>query len=86
MHHKYITGQMVELISAPRLSNRPSGLCRILVRLPFEGARLQYRIQSLAEQNQRVVDEDDLRPSDISRKIPAPKEDGGVFNIAVGKR
>lgn len=62
MRHKYEVGQMVDLISAPNLSNRPSGPCRIVLRLPFEGERLQYRVQSLAERNQRVVYEDDLRP------------------------
>jgi hypothetical protein len=63
MQHKYQIGQIVDLISAPQHSNRPSGPCRILLRLPFERARLQYRVQSMAEKNQRVVFEEDLRPS-----------------------
>jgi hypothetical protein len=63
MQHKYKVDQIVDIISAPRLSNRPSGPCRVLVRLPFEGDRLQYRVQSLAEKNQRVVNEEDLQPS-----------------------
>jgi hypothetical protein len=63
MRHKYAVGQMVDLVPAPRLSNRPSGPCEVLVQLPFEGNRLQYRVQSLAENNQRVVNEEDLRPS-----------------------
>ncbi|KKB11152.1 hypothetical protein VE25_14120 [Devosia geojensis] len=66
MRHKYAVGQMVDLIPSPRLSNRPSGLCEVLVQLPFEGSRLQYRVQSLAENNQRVVNEEDLRPSTAS--------------------
>jgi hypothetical protein len=83
MRHKYAVGQMVELISAPRLSNRPSGLCRILVRLPFEGPRLQYRVQSLAEQNQRVVNEDDLRPAKaITEKAENAKSVFSVIPVA----
>lgn len=63
MRHKYDVDQVIDLISAPRLSNRPPGPCRILHRLPFEGDRLQYRVQSLSERNQRVVNEDDMRLS-----------------------
>lgn len=63
MRHKYAVGQMVDLIPSPRLSNRPSGPCEILLQLPFEGHRLQYRVQSTAESYQRVVNEEDMRPS-----------------------
>jgi len=63
MRHKYAVGQIVDLIPSPRLSNRPSGPCEVLLRLPYEGHRLQYRVQSLAENNQRVVNEEDMRPS-----------------------
>src|SRR6185437_15143572 len=45
MQHKFALGQMVELVSAPTLSNKPTGPCRVVMRLPFEGRRLQYRIQ-----------------------------------------
>lgn len=85
MQHRYLVGETVELISAPRQSNRPSGLCRILARLPYEGKRLQYRVQSLAEQNQRIVDEDDLRPAS-GPSIPVPDKGDSVFSIAVSKR
>jgi len=70
MQHKFTVGEMVELISAPGLSNRPAGPCRIVMRLPYEGRRLQYRIQSLREATQRVVEEDDLRRSDAKSESP----------------
>lgn len=76
MRHKYAVGQIVEIIPAPRLSNRPSGPCEVLLQLPFEGHRLQYRVQSLAENNQRVINEEDLRSSpavaDGTREAPSP--------------
>lgn len=63
MAHIYTVDQMVDLVPA---YNRPAGLCRIVQRVPDEGRgrRLQYRVQSLTEKNQRIVDEEDLRPSD----------------------
>lgn len=68
MAHKYAVDQMVDL--APSY-NRPAGLCRIVQRVPDEGRgrRLQYRVQSLTEKTQRVVDEEDLRPSDAPNAV-----------------
>ena len=79
MQHKFAVGEMVELVSAPGLSNRPAGLCRIVMRLPFEGRRLQYRIQSTRETTQRVVDEDDLRRSDA--KADPPRSDAPEVSL-----
>lgn len=74
MQHKFALGQMVELVSAPALGNRPAGPCRIVMRLPFEGRRLQYRIQPSGGTTQRVVDEDDLRPSGANAELPRQDE------------
>lgn len=85
MRHKYAVGQMVDLISAPGVSNRPSGPCRILVAMPFEGRHLQYRVQADAEKMQRVVNETDLRPSDAVARVA--EEARAVFtSIAITRR
>jgi hypothetical protein len=45
--------------------------------------RLQYRVQSLAEQNQRVVNEDDLRPAKaITEKAENAKSVFSVIPVA----
>jgi hypothetical protein len=72
VQHKYAVGQMVELVAAPRQSNRPSGPCRVLTCMPVERGPLQYRIQSDGESIQRVVSEADLRPSDAASTEPKP--------------
>ena len=74
MQHKFALGQMVELVSALTLSNKPTGPCRVVMRLPFEGRRLQYRIQPSGGAIQRVVDEDDLRPSSADPGQPRQNE------------
>jgi nucleoid-associated protein YgaU len=63
MQHKYEVGAVLEMIPNLRMSNRPGGACEVLARLPFEGNELQYRVQAVAERNQRIVAERDLRPS-----------------------
>lgn len=85
MRHKYAVGQMVDLISAPGVSNRPSGPCRILVAMPFEGRQLQYRVQAEAEKMQRVVNEIDLRPSDAVARI-ADVAEAAFASIAIIRR
>jgi hypothetical protein len=88
MQHKFAVGEMVELISAPGASNRPAGPCRIVMRLPFEGRRLQYRIQSLREATQRVVEEEDLRRSDAKIEPPRPEaaEESLFSSIPIARR
>lgn len=85
MTHKYAVNQTVELRSAPRLSNRPSGKCRIVALLPNERGPFQYRVQSSNEAIERVVDEDDLR---LTPKQPdySGEEVVSVFSIAVKRR
>jgi hypothetical protein len=88
MQHKFAVGEVVELVSAPGLSNRPAGPCRIVMRLPFEGRRLQYRIQSMREATQRVVEEDDLRRSDAKVEAPRPNapEESLFSSIPITRR
>lgn len=85
MSHKYAVGQMVELVSAPRLSNRPSGTCEVLALLPRERGPAQYRVQSLLEQVQRIVNEDDLSLSE-SRPVETATSPASPFTIAVKRR
>lgn len=84
MSHLYKVGQMLDLKSAPRLSNRPEGPCEVLFCLPHDSGAHLYRVKSLGENNERVVDEADLRPS--SRKKSALEDGERLFNIANGKR
>jgi hypothetical protein len=88
MQHKFAVGEMVELVSARGLGNRPVGPCRVVMRLPFEGRRLQYRIQSMREATQRVVEEDDLRHSDakVEPSRPDASEESLFSSIAIARR
>jgi hypothetical protein len=85
MAHKFVVGQSVVLRSAPRLSNRPSGVCRILACLPHERGPVQYRIQSTLEQVQRVVDEVDLQLVDLQVQRDAAMPDSPL-TVAVPRR
>ncbi|SFV30145.1 hypothetical protein SAMN05216456_0925 [Devosia crocina] len=84
MSHRYIIGQMLELRSAPRHSNRPSGPCEVISRLPHENGPVLYRVRSQGESIERVVEEGDLSPSDARK--PAESERATAFSIAITKR
>ncbi len=84
MLHRYKVGQMLELRSAPRLSNRPSGPCEVVTCLPHEKGPVLYRVKSRGETNERVVEEADLSPSTASKTAFSKGE--SVFSIAVSKR
>lgn len=85
MSHIYKIGQLLELRSAPRLSNRPAGTCEVVACLPHESGPVLYRVQSLNERNERVVEEADLTPSTVSKADASAAEDS-VFSIAVSRR
>ncbi len=87
MSHLYKVGQLLELRSAPRLSNRPAGTCEVVACLPHEVGPVLYRVQSLSERNERVVEEADLIPSAAvkSAATEAVEEQGGI-SIAVSRR
>lgn len=82
--HTYKVGQILELRSAPRLSNRPAGTCEVINCLPHEGGPILYRVKSWNERIERVVEETDLAPS-TSRKVFSPQREP-AFSIAISKK
>jgi len=85
MHHKFIVGQVVDIIPAARISNHPGGPYTILSTLPLEGDTPRYRVQSAAEKVQRVVGERDLRPSMTALDIQSTSEPQ-ADRITIGRR
>ncbi|KKB08583.1 hypothetical protein [Devosia chinhatensis] len=84
MAHRYAIGQVLDLRSAPRQSNRPSGPCEVVACLPHERGPVLYRVKSLGESYERVVEEFDLVPSmAVKAEGPSATE---VFSIAVSRR
>lgn len=84
MLHRFKIGQMLDLRSAPRLSNRPSGPCEVISCLPHEKGPILYRVRSQREAIERIVEEVDLSPSDAVKADVFTTE--SVFKIAVVKR
>jgi hypothetical protein len=84
MPHIYKVGQMLDLRSAPRHSNRLAGPCEVIACLPHEKGPVLYRVKSRGETNERVVEEGDLSPSTASKSAFAESE--SVFSIAISKR
>jgi len=84
MSHRYKVGQMLELRSAPRHSNRPAGPCEVMSCLPHDKGPVLYRVKSWGESNERVVEEIDLSPSSVVKTVLEDSE--SVFTIAVSKR
>lgn len=84
MLHRFTTGQVLDLRSAPRQSNRPSGPCEVISCLPHEKGPILYRVRSRSETVERVVDEVDLSPSDLVKSDVSEAE--SAFKIAVVKR
>ena len=84
MPHRYHVGQIVELRAAPRTSNRQAGPCEVLFCLPHDHGPVLYRVRSLNESTERVVDEVDLSPSDGTK--PETSEAAKPFSIAITRR
>lgn len=84
MSHRYKVGQMLELRSSPTFSNRPAGPCEVLSCLPHDSGPVLYRVQSLNERNERVVDEIDLTPSSATKSTTSALR--SVFSISVQRR
>ncbi|MBK8083964.1 MAG: hypothetical protein IPK28_09085 [Devosia sp.] len=84
MSHRYKVGQMLELRSSPTFSNRPAGPCEVLACLPHDSGPVLYRVQSVNERNERVVDEIDLTPSSATKYAQSKHQ--SVFSIAVNRR
>jgi hypothetical protein len=84
MPHRYKVGQMLDMRSAPRHSNRPAGPCEVIACLPHDKGPVLYRVKSWGEHNERVVEETDLSPSNAMKTVFAEGE--SFFDIAIGKR
>ena len=84
MLHRFKVGQMVDLRSAPRHSNRPAGPCEVISCLPHDKGPVLYRVKSQNESNERVVEENDLTPSDATKGAASAGQ--SIFTIAVSKR
>ena len=59
--HKYVVGQVLDLLPNRGASSRKAGECKVVALLPYEGHVIQYRVQSLSESHQRIVSENDLK-------------------------
>ncbi|QQR39510.1 hypothetical protein [Devosia rhizoryzae] len=87
MSHLYKIGQLLELRSAPRLSNRPAGTCEVVACLPHDKGPVLYRVQSINERNERVVEETDLVPSTAAKSAEeAVENERSSISIAVSRR
>jgi hypothetical protein len=58
--HRYRIGERVHMLGGGSNWSRNESLCRIVALLPHERGPLLYRVQSEAENYQRVVEETDL--------------------------
>lgn len=84
MSHQFKVGQVLDMRSAPRHSNRPAGPCEVVACLPHEKGPVLYRVKSWGEGNERVVEEKDLAPSTAVKTVFDAVED--PFSIAINKR
>jgi hypothetical protein len=84
MSHIFKIGQLVELRAAPRHSTRPAGICEVIACLPHDKGPVLYRVQSINERNERVVEETDLTAS--TEVKTAEHAEASVFSIAVSRR
>lgn len=85
MHHKFITGQVVDIIPAARIAHYPIGPWTIVGALPLDGEMPRYRVQSHTAKMQRVVGERDLRPS-VAAVHELPTDQRPVDRITIGRR
>jgi hypothetical protein len=86
MQHRYVIGQILELRSSPRLSNRPAGLCEVLACLPHDSGPMLYRVQSINERNERVVEEADLSPTSATAEKSRVESRSLFTGIAISRR
>lgn len=61
MIHKYRVGQDLYVLPNYGASTRKAGACTVIKLLPYEGRTLQYRVQLMHENTERIVAESDLR-------------------------
>jgi hypothetical protein len=81
VQHRYKVGQILDLRSSPRSTNRPAGPCEVIACLPHDRGPILYRVKSTSENNERVVEEFNLSPNDTMKTVFADGE--SYFDIAV---
>lgn len=84
MQHRFKVGDMLDMRTDLRRSNRPAGTCEVITCLPHESGPLKYRVKSVNERNERVMEEADLTPSSSTKADHELAEN--LFTIAVHKR
>lgn len=84
MLHRYKVGQMLDLRSAPRHGNRPTGPYEVIACMPHDRGPVLYRVKSSSEINERVVEETDLIPGATTKSAVAEGE--SFFTIAIDRR
>ena len=84
MKHRYNVGQVLDLRFAQHNANRTPGPCEVVSCMPHDRGPLLYRVRSMGQTRESVVDEVDLSPSNAVRPTRATADH--VFSIAVTKR
>jgi hypothetical protein len=84
VQHRFKVGDMLDMRTDLRRSNRPAGSCEVVTCLPHENGPLMYRVKSINERNERVMEEADLSPSSSTKASHEALEN--IFTIAVNKR
>lgn len=67
MPHQYSVGQILEMRSSPKISNRVAGPVEVIFCLPHDKGPALYRVKPLNESVERVVAEADLTPSSAAK-------------------
>lgn len=84
MTHRYAVGQILEMRASPRTSTRVAGPCEVIFRLPHDRGPVLYRVRSLNETVERIVDEIDLTLSKVEKSDD--ETTSTPFSIAVTPR
>ena len=84
MSHRYRVGQILEMRSSPKISNRVAGPVEVIFRLPHDQGPPLYRVKPLNESVERVVAEADLAPSSATK--PTTEDAARPVTIAIVRR
>ncbi|OJX22772.1 MAG: hypothetical protein BGO83_18510 [Devosia sp. 66-14] len=84
MSHRYRVGQVLEMRSSPKISNRVAGPVEVIFCLPHDQGPSLYRVKPLNENVERVVAEADLAPSSATR--PTVEAAVRPITIAIARR
>jgi len=84
MAHLYRVGQILEMRSSPKISNRVAGPVEVIFCLPQDRGPALYRVKPLNESIERVVAEGDLAPSSAAK--PTTETAVRPVTIAIARR